>query len=424
MQVESASEPGGEWAPRAVVTADRSDLAWMDEQGTTAQVYRLVSVDDPSPFLSLQAALDAARRNQGIVGAVAAAVVPGSGFWIGTSGYSHGTVPVRPYIRFEVASVTKTLVAAATLRLVEEGVLTLDDTIEQWLPDLDHPQINSSVTLRQLLNHRAGIYNFGDNNPFRQALFSDWDRVWTPTDVLAYVEAPYFQAGTAGQYSNTGYVLAGMMIRRASPVGVPAELRRTVFDPAGMNSSFLGVEEGWTGDLAHPHLDFNGDGIHEDLGADSQTAILSSFWTSGAVISTAADLARFGEALFDGTLLNPASLDAMTQVQPVDIGETDYDYGLGLMRFVINGAVYYAHSGGLFGQYSWFSYCPATGASLGIVYNYPQVESGPSFPASLILALDDIAPAPGLPAPTRRSEATGPELRIPWPEHMLRPLGR
>lgn len=140
--------------------------------------------------------------------------------------------------------------------------------------------------------------------------------------------------------------------------------------------------------LAHPHLDFNGDGIHEDLGSYSPTVSLSSFWTSGAMVSTAGDLARFGRALFDGSLLDAASLDAMRSFQSVDIGGSHFDYGLGLMRFDILGREHWAHSGGLFGEYGWFSYCPSTGVALGVTYNYPNVKAtGPSLPGELLIAL-------------------------------------
>lgn len=265
-RIESASHPASAWEPRIVRTGDHAALTWMDEEPASSRVYRVLTTANPAPFATLQQAVELTRRNQGIVGAVAAAIVPGVGLWVGTSGYAHGSSPVQPYTRFEVGSVTKTLVAALALRVVEDGTLGLDHSISQWLPELHHSHINPAITLRQLLNHRAGTYNFGDDIPFRQALFSDWDRTWQPEEVLDYVQAPYFPAGTDGQYSNTGYLLAGMILRQAFTTDLSTEMRCRIFEPSGMQSSFSGVEEGWTGDLAHPHLDFNGDGVHEDLG--------------------------------------------------------------------------------------------------------------------------------------------------------------
>jgi D-alanyl-D-alanine carboxypeptidase len=302
-----------------------------------------------------------------------------------------------------VASITKSFVATAVLRLAEEGRLSLSDTVGQWLPALNHSNISPAITIRQLLSHRSGVYNFGDDADFRQALFADWSRYWQPEEVLGYVKAPYFPPDAGGEYSNTGYVLLGMIIRSATGSPVAAELRRTVLDRAGLRSTFLGAEEDWRGELAHPHLDLNNDGIHEDLGWNPQTAILSSFWTSGAVISTPSDVARFARALFEGGLLNAASLTEMCSFQPLDVGGTSVDYGLGLLRLTILEREYWAHSGGLFGEYAWFFYCPSTGVSMAVAYNYPLTQLGPNPPGELLIALDSLASGPaGNPASARQ----------------------
>ena len=245
---------------------------------------------------------------------------------------------------------------------------------------------------------------------FRQALFSNWSRYWQPEEVFTYVRAPYFPPDAGGEYSNTGYVLLGMIIRSATGSTVAAELRRTVLDRAGLRSTFLGAEEDWRGDLAHPHLDLNGDGIHEDLGWNSQTAILSSFWTSGAVISTPSDVARFAKALFEGGLLNAASLSEMRSFQPLDVVGTSIDYGLGLMRLDILGREHWAHSGGLFGEYAWFFYCPSTGVSMAVAYNYPLTQPGPNPPGELLIALESLANGGGSnPAGTAAGSMPSPE---------------
>ncbi len=209
--------------------------------------------------------------------------------------------------------------------------------------------------------------------------------------MFSYVRAPYFPPDAGGEYSNTGYVLLGMIIRSATGSTVAAELRRTVLDRAGLRSTFMGAEEDWRGELAHPHLDLNGDGIHEDLGWNPQTAILSSFWTSGAVISTPSDVARFAKALFEGGLLNAASLSDMRSFRAMDVVGTSIDYGLGLMRLNILGREQWAHSGGLFGEYSWFFYCPSTGVSMAVAYNYPPTQPGPNPPGELLIALESLA---------------------------------
>jgi D-alanyl-D-alanine carboxypeptidase len=377
------------WEPKATLTTDADDVAWADDSPPRQAVfYRVALSTNAALFQNLQQALQRACTNQGIVGASAATVLPNHGLWLGTSGYSSNTVPIRPQTRFEIGSITKTFVATTVLRLAEEGRLNLDDTVGQWLPTLNCTNVSPAITIRQLLNHRAGTYNFGDDLDFRVALFTDWSRYWQPEEVMNYVKAPYFPPDTGGEYSNTGYVLLGMIIRSVTGSTVAAEMRRTVLNRADLRSTFVGAEEDWNGDLADPHLDFDGDGIQEDLGGYPQTAILSSFWTSGAVVATPADVARFGIALFEGGLLNEASLTAMRSFQPLDIVGYTYDYGLGLMRFNILGREHWAHSGGLFGEYAWLLYCPSTGVSLAVAYNYPQTKAtGPSLPGELLIAL-------------------------------------
>jgi D-alanyl-D-alanine carboxypeptidase len=412
------------WQVEATITADSADFSWTDDRlpGQTT-FYRLVLATNAALFQNLQQALQRACTNQGIVGASAAAIIPGQGLWIGTFGTSDGAIPIRPQTPFEIASVTKTFVSTTILRLAEEGRLNLDDTVGHWLPGLNCSNVSPAITIRQLLGHRAGVYNFGDDLPFRVALFDDWSRHWQPENVMNYVMTPYFPPGTDGEYSNTGYVILGMIIREATGSTVAAEMRRTVLDRAQLHSTFMGAEENWNGALADPHLDFNGDGIHEDLGGYSQTAILTSFWTSGAEISTPSDLARFGIALFEGGLLTETSLTQMRTFQSIDIVGARYDYGLGLMRFNVLGREHWAHSGGLFGEYAWLSYCPSTGVSLAVAYNYPNVKAGPNLPGELLIALSTLTnTASGIPTPAK------PELlqsnrptRIPFLNAEIRP---
>lgn len=382
------------WEPKATVTSDASSISWADDSARHgAAFYRVELSPHPIIFQQLQAALQRACATQRIVGASAAAVLPQDGLWLGSMGHSHGKLPIRPYTPFEFASVTKTFIAATILRLAEEGKLSLEDTIDRWLPNLQSPNIPAAITIRQLLNHRAGTYNFGDDTEFRTALFSNWSRSWEPEQVLAYVKAPPFEPGASGAYSNTGYVLLGMIIRAATGQTAAEALRRTILDRAGLRSTWLGSEEAWTRELAHPHLDFDGDGIHEDIGNRSQKAILSSFGTSGALISTAADVATFGLDLFEEGLLDKNSLSEMKSFQPLEISGTYFAYGLGLMRFDILGSEHWAHSGGLFGEYGWFSYCPKTRVSLAVAYNHPNTREDSNLPGELLIVLSTLPEA-------------------------------
>jgi D-alanyl-D-alanine carboxypeptidase len=406
----------GAWQPQAVLTTDAATAAWADD-GLAQQTrfYRVSRSTNPAPFQSLQQALQRACANQKITGASAAAVLPQYGLWLGTCGTSDGTVPIRPQTPFEVASITKTFIATTVLKLVEEGRLSLSDTVGQWLPGLNCTNVSPAITVRQLLSHRSGVFNFGDEVPFQLALLLDLDRFWQPEEVFDYVHAPYFAPDTGGQYSNTGYVLLGMIIRRVTGTSVDAQLQSKVFDPLQLRSSVLGARTNWTGALAHPHIDVNGDGIQEEFGNDTQTSILTSFWTSGAMVSTPADLVRFSTGLFEGGLLSAGSLSQMRTWQPVLVGSASLDYGLGLIRYNILGHEHWAHSGGLFGSYSWFSYCPDTRVSLGVTYNYTQtVATGPSLPNELLLALSTLTSAASQTSTKPNASPAAASLNIPF----------
>jgi len=209
-----------------------------------------------------------------------------------------------------------------------------------------------------------------------------------------------------------------MIIRSATGLTVAEEMRRTVLDRVGLRHTFLGGEENWPGRVADPHLDFDGDGVHENLGHLSQTAILTSFWTSGAGISTSGDLARLGISLFEGGLLNPTSLAAMRGFRSIDIAGARYEYGLGLMRFDILGREHWAHSGGLFGSYGWLSYCPSTRVCLAVTYNYPVLKPGANLPGELLIALSTIPNGrAGIPGSLREDNgrpASSLPLRLPF----------
>ena len=133
--------------------------------------------------------------------------------------------PMAASDRFRIYSLTKTFVAVVVLQMVEEGVFALDDTVAEVLTDpavLAIPNVDR-ITLRQLLNHTSGIYDyFDDASPFLDDAFfgptADWSRVWTPRELLAYAgsdgEAPYFAPGEGVHYSNTGYIPSGWLWKR------------------------------------------------------------------------------------------------------------------------------------------------------------------------------------------------------------------
>jgi D-alanyl-D-alanine carboxypeptidase len=204
-----------------------------------------------------------------------------------------------------------------TLQLVDEGVLSLDDTVTKWL---DEPAVTripnvDRVTLRQLLVHTSGIYDFADDtdSPFWEDAFlgpeADWTKVWTPQELLSYADganhAPYFDPGQGWAYSNTNYILIGLMVEKATDHTFGAELKPRILEPLALDDTFLAEGADMPDGVVDAYQQIEG-----TLVSLSETN-LSWAWTFGGMVSTPADLARFSRAVFAGELLSPASFKEM-----------------------------------------------------------------------------------------------------------------
>jgi D-alanyl-D-alanine carboxypeptidase len=236
--------------------------------------------------------------------------------------------PMRPGLTYRAGSVTKPLVATVVLQLVAEGRLSLSDTVERWLPGiLPH---GDQVTIRQLLGHTSGVPDYVVE-PLVQLYTSPQGRfrAWRPRELVALVadQPPLFPPGTAWSYSNTGYVLAGLIVEAATGNRLGKELDRRILRPLGLRDTFFPVNR--------PDIPGrNARGYSLPLGQEEGPLLdftvynPSLAWAAGNLTSDLGDLARFFRALLGGRLLPPRLLAEMTT--PVDTGE-GIGYGLGLV---------------------------------------------------------------------------------------------
>lgn len=266
------------------------------------------------------------------------------------AGYSNleTQTPLEMNERFRVASVTKPFTAVLTLQLVDEGVLTLDDTVTTWLDDpvvLRIPNIDQ-ITIRQLLNHSSGAYNyFDDDSPFWQDAYfgegADWSRIWTPQELLSYADgakhAPDFAPGEGSHYSNTGYILLGLIVEKASGQTYAERLHTHILEPLGMTETYFGATEPVPGGTVTSYHLIEGQFV------DASATNLSAFWSAGGMVSTTQDLARFANALFVGELLQPATLAEMLTFVPSEYEGAEW--GLGLIRIQTPDGVIVGHEG-------------------------------------------------------------------------------
>jgi D-alanyl-D-alanine carboxypeptidase len=246
--------------------------------------------------------------------------------------------------RFKVGSITKTFVATAVLQLVAEGRVGLGDTVERWLPGLVPG--GGAITVRQLLAHTGGLSDYLDDpRPLAPYLAGDDGFRWPPVRLvrIAVSHPPLFAPGTGWSYSNTGYVLLGLIAERADGRPIAAQLRSRIFDPLGLDATRLPQSQGFGHPRAHGYF-LTAQGL-QDVTPISQ----SLFFTAGGVVSTAHDVAAFYHGLLTGKLLPPRLLQTMTATVPRAPGLA---YGLGIFSIPTPCGTAYGHDGALPGYKS------------------------------------------------------------------------
>ncbi|MEU7610984.1 serine hydrolase domain-containing protein [Micromonospora sp. NPDC049204] len=303
----------------------------------------------------MQAALDdiAAAAAVGVL----AEVKNGADVWKGASGVSRlGTRrPVPAEGRFRAGSITKCFIATVVLQLAGEGRLTLDDTLQRWLPGI-LPD-GSHITLRHLLQHTSGVFNYTNAASFRAVYRSAADivrmrnRTWTPRELVTFVDdlPLQFQPGSSWEYSNTNFVLLGMVVERVTGAHYAAEVRRRILRPLGLRHTQVpGTNPFLAGVHPHGYLAVEHDGV--DHPVDITVFNPSVAGASGEMTSTAADLNIFFRALVNGRLLGAAEQE---QMKTAHATRRDYQYGLGLMtRSTLGGVRLWGHRGEIFGYYA------------------------------------------------------------------------
>jgi D-alanyl-D-alanine carboxypeptidase len=328
------------------------------------------------PFAQeLQDALDNGLEQYGGMGISAAIIVPGYANWLGVSGVSYGTTPITTDTLFSAGSATKLYTAITILQLAEEGVLTLEDPISKWLPV--YPQVDSTISIRQLLNHTGGVFDMVRHPDYWQAMFSDPDKVWQPEEIITnFLLEPYFPKGTGWHYSTPGYILLRMIIKEATGSDLSSIYRERLLKPLALDHTFLAGEEELPENTAHGWFDVDGDGKYDDLPS------FTSFYTGigGGIYASAEDMAKLSHALFsEHRLLNERSYEQMLTFHSPTPGEPlAAGYGLGVVEFspdLFNGLEIWGHSGNAPGFAAGCLYLPDYDVSIGIAVNTEAGEA-------------------------------------------------
>ena len=340
-----------------------------------------VAPTSPKPHLddataaALVKALGAVRASGRYPGLSAAIVFADGTVWAGQSGSAilAPPTPVTADTLFSIASISKTFVAALAGRLAARGTISLDDPLSKYLPSFYDA---ANITLRQLLNHTSGVMDIFEIKSFSDAIVADRTRAWSTDEVLAKVgRARYaFAPGKGYWYSNTDYVLLGAAIEKATGQPIAALVRTEFLDPLGLSHTFLQTEEDAPGAKAHGYWTPASAPVDRSAGTmlpfTSEATVVGS---AGAYVSTASDLARWGDALYGGRVLDQATLAAMTDISQAQGFKAPFTprwiYGLGVEETTIAGQTAWGHRGHLDGFWSAMWYLPASHVTIVVTAN-------------------------------------------------------
>ncbi|MET7432639.1 MULTISPECIES: serine hydrolase domain-containing protein [Streptomyces] len=310
------------------------------------------------------------ERTREAVEAAVAAGVPGAtvtardrhGVWSATAGVgdTRTGAPRSPADRFRVASITKTFVATVLLQLEAEGRLSLDDSVDRWLPGVvrGHGHDGRRISVRQLLNHTSGIHDYLADPGFAGAYFTKdgffrhrYDTL-TPQDLvdLSMRHAPDFAPGTSWRYSNINYVLAGMVIEKVTGRSYATEINRRIIAPLHLRATSVpGTRVTLPRPSSRAYSTFK---VPGGPAYDVTTLNPSMASSAGEMISDSADLSRFYGALLGGELLPARQLKEMKTTVDTDASPL-VRYGLGLMDTRLTCGVHvWGHDGGIHGSVS------------------------------------------------------------------------
>ncbi|MFI8081717.1 serine hydrolase domain-containing protein [Kitasatospora sp. NPDC086009] len=254
-------------------------------------------------------------------------------------------VPADGQIR--AGSNTKTFTAVVVLQLVAEGKVGLDASVDTYLPGLLRGDgiDGRAITVRQLLQHTSGLPDYMDAPALADFTTVQY-RYFEPRELLdgALVQKARFPAGSSWEYSNTNYLVAGLLVQKVTGRPVGEVITKRVIDRVGLRHTYFPAPGDTAVHEAHPHGYFRGS---PDAPLVDYTEMDASMaWAAGAIVSTNTDLNAFFAALLGGRLLPPAQLAEMRTTVPAELLGPGVRYGLGLQSKPLScGGLAWGHGG-------------------------------------------------------------------------------
>lgn len=326
---------------------------------------------------ALQAKLDEWHKAGSFPGATLGVVLAnGESFGLAV-GYSdrEAKTPMKPNDRMLAGSVGKTFAAATALQLIKEGKIGLDDRIEkylggeQWFSRLPNAK---DITVRQLMNHTSGLVRYEFKEQFTKDLTANPEKVWKPAELVAYLldEKPPFEAGKGWDYSDTNYIVLGMIIEKVTGRTFYDEANRRVLKPLKLTDTIpqdgprlRGVVQGYAG----PNNPFGGT---DEMIVNGKFVINPQFeWTGGGYASTTQDLARWVKMIYEGKAFSPDLLPQVLDGVAAPMLGRETKYGLGAIIRKTQVGTSYGHSGFFPGYMTDMAYFPDQKMAVAVQVN-------------------------------------------------------
>jgi len=311
---------------------------------------------DPVLADELQNKIDSFRIANNLKGISASVFYPGMDAWKGVTGTSHTGTPITSDMLFGIASNTKLFTGVLLLKLAENNIIQLDDSLHEYLPTFNN--IDSNITIRQLLNHTTGLDDVTSVPGYPDSMLTNPNRIFTANELITWAGPPLFPAGTSWYYCNTNYLLAGMIAESATGQSYNQLLRDIILTPLQLDSTFLDVCESIIYPVAHPWQN----GVNNN--SIPRTSVNSAAWAAGAMYSTSGEMVQWYNALMNGQVLNSNSFNELTTF----VGSGNY--GMGISQATVIGRTVWTHGGVIWGGYnSSMMYDPATGIIICVLIN-------------------------------------------------------
>lgn len=292
-------------------------------------------------------------------------------------GYSDRTAktPMKPTDRMLAGSTGKTFAAATALQLVKEGKIGLDDKVEKYLGAwawYSRMPNAKDITVRQLMNHTSGLVRYEFKDQFTKDLTANPEKTWKPQELLAYLldEKPPFEAGKGWDYSDTNYIILGMIIEKVTGRKFYDEANRRVIKPLKLTNTIpqdgiklKGVIQGYAGDN-------NPFGGKDEMISNGKFAINPQFeWTGGGYASTSEDLARWAKMIYEGRAFDNSLMPQVLDGVAAPMLGRETKYGLCVIIRKTAAGISYGHSGFFPGYMTDMMYFPEQKIALAVQVN-------------------------------------------------------